>query len=216
MVSPTRPRKSFVPRRRPFKMERSRPETVSVRRWLGPRAASTSLACPSVVIKLGQARRSIPTGRGRELRRMETSTGSQSQLSKSPWCARPWSAPVRPRAPASRRASLLCHGDLRVSHLAVNSPAFFPPHSSFAQAQELCGGKNAAPPAKSSPFSCRRRGLRQRLRVYATGERPSGRSWRPGSPAPWPCRISSPCAGARLCRARNDARAGKQPHRRPT
>ena len=101
VVSPTRPRKSFVPRQRPFKMARSRPKTVSVRRWLEPRAASTSLASPSCLVKLGQARRSIPTEWGRERWRMETSTGSSPQLSKSPWCARPWCAPVRPQAPAS-------------------------------------------------------------------------------------------------------------------
>jgi hypothetical protein len=38
-----RPRKSFVPRPRPFKMAGSRLAAVPVRRWLVPRAASTSL-----------------------------------------------------------------------------------------------------------------------------------------------------------------------------
>ncbi len=35
--------------------------------------------------------------------------------------------------------------DLRVLSPYIPSPAFFSPHNSFAQAEELCGGKNAAP-----------------------------------------------------------------------
>jgi hypothetical protein len=54
--------------------------------------------------------------------------------------------------------------------------------------------KCGTPRGPASSLSYRRHGPRQRLRVYARGSRPSGQSWRPGSPAPWPCRISSPCA----------------------
>jgi hypothetical protein len=54
----SRPRKSSVPRQRPFKVAESRLATVPVRRWLEPRAASTSLVFS--FSSLGKARPGPP------------------------------------------------------------------------------------------------------------------------------------------------------------
>src|SRR5207249_158250 len=69
----SRPRKSSVPRLRPFKVAESRLTTVPVRYRLEPRAASTSLVNNFAVRKkLGAARWSNRGGRGREQWRRET------------------------------------------------------------------------------------------------------------------------------------------------
>ena len=116
-----RPRKSFVPRQRPFKASGSllvpwavsggascppqRSEggvrRVPVRRWLEPRAASTLLASPSFIRK-ARPRHAGPFkahGVGNDgAREPQRAFGPKR---KSPRGARPWRAPVRRRAPAA-------------------------------------------------------------------------------------------------------------------
>ena len=72
----SRLRKSCVPQSRPFKEKESHPQMVPVSRWLALRAASTSLVSSAYVKKLGGARWSIQSTRGREQWRMGTVTGS--------------------------------------------------------------------------------------------------------------------------------------------
>jgi hypothetical protein len=175
-------------------MARSRPQTVSVRRWLVLRAASTLLASPCVVIKLGQARRSIQTEWGRERWRMGTSAGSWSQVSKSPCCAPPWCAPVRPLDPASWPSKLARSWQPPCRKCYFNLQHFFRRTAPSRRLRSGAAEKMRHPSPVALSISCRRRAPRQRLRVYATGGRASGQSWRPGSPALWPCRTSSPCA----------------------
>ena len=207
-----RPRKSFVPRRRPFKMAGSSAGgRVPVRQWLVPRAASTLLASPALVRK---ARPGAPVHSKRK------GSGAMAHGDLGGFAFPGVKVPLV-------RASLVCPSSatgssvlaeqdcyVMTTSLSVN-PAFFPPHNSFTEAEELCGGKNAALLPESLSLNCRRRGSRQKLRLCATGGRRSVPAWQPGSPAPWPCRAFSPCAQARLWHAPSDGRAGRRPRRKP-
>ena len=118
-VWPTRPRKSFVPRRRPFKVARSRPQTVSVRRWLVPRAASTSLASPSCGDKssarLAGPFKAIGVGSNGAWRRRRD---QRPRFHVSSMARVPGVPQLGGGLRRSGRASLLCHGDLPVRQLS--------------------------------------------------------------------------------------------------
>ena len=138
----------------------------------------------------------------------------RSPSCQSPLGARvPGYAPVRPRAPASWPSKLV----MSWGPPCPSTHQHFFRRTAPSPKQRSCAAEKMRHPSPaSSSVSCRRHGPRRRLRVYATNGKRSCRSWPPGWPAPWPCRISSPCAGARLCRVRNGGPAGRPPHRRPT
>jgi hypothetical protein len=87
-----------------------------------------------------QARRSIPSVRGRARWRIRTATGSCVPSGGPKSACGPGVPQFGDGLRRPGRASSLCHGILH--------PAFFPPHRTFTPAEVWCGGKNAARPSR--------------------------------------------------------------------
>jgi hypothetical protein len=117
-------RKSFVPRRRPFKMAESRLATVPVRRWLMPRAASTLLASAS---RLRKARPEAPVHSKRK------GSGTMAHGDPDGFQFPDVEVPLVARVPGvpqfgdglqrPGRARLLCHRNLLVRQPSIFSAA---------------------------------------------------------------------------------------------
>jgi hypothetical protein len=146
-----RPRKSFVPRRRPFKMAGSSAcGRVPVRQWLVPRAASTLLASPALVRK---ARPGAPVHSKRK------GSGAMAHGDLGGFAFPGVKVPLV-------RASLVCPSSATGSSVLAEQDCYVMTASLSI---------NPALLPESLFLNCRRRGSRQKLRLCATG----GRRFRP-------------------------------------